>query len=116
MLRNIRKRITAQSTAEFAIMLALVIGAVVAMQVYVRRALQARIQGATTYMASTINQFGVDPQYEPYYLQDSDYETSQDAYIARSGGTVAASSRLDSVTTGTRVGNETIGSTQYMSE
>jgi hypothetical protein len=41
----------AQSTAEYAIVIALVIGAVVAMQVYVRRGLQARMKGAVdTYL------------------------------------------------------------------
>jgi hypothetical protein len=36
----------AQSTAEYAIVIALVIGAVVAMQVYVKRGLQGRMKGA----------------------------------------------------------------------
>ena len=117
MLRKIRKRITAQSTAEFAIMLALVIGAVVAMQVYVRRALQARIKGATHFMQETMaaehSAFGTEYQYEPYYSgEDSAYETNQEAWSRSFGlgsqqiNAIGSSSEIE----GGRAGWETDGS------
>jgi hypothetical protein len=79
MLRKIR----GQSTAEYAIIIAVVIGAAVAMQVYVKRGLQARQKGAVdafTGITTTIPKIlstGTDAtfagpvQYEPYYLKQS---------------------------------------------
>ena len=71
MLIKLRK---AQNTAEYAIVLGLVVGAIVAMQVYVKRGLQARIHQFATKSNSTFtaefNKIGLDTnkQYEPYYL------------------------------------------------
>jgi hypothetical protein len=66
MFRKLNKM--AQSTAEFAIVISIVIGAIVAMQIYVKRALQSRVKGAAD---------GLDGgQYEPYYLQQ---QTSQNS-------------------------------------
>lgn len=80
MLRKLR----AQSTAEYAIILAVVIGAAVAMQIYVKRGLQAKIADGTdafTGIGATITGLsgGEDgdvtisstSQYEPYYLESS---------------------------------------------
>ena len=74
MLKKLRKRVRGQSTAEYAILISLVVAAVIAMQTYAKRALQARIRGAATYMT---NQMGNRTQYEPYYLQ-SNFEVSRD--------------------------------------
>lgn len=54
-----------QSTAEYAIVLALVVGAVMAMQLYVKRGVQAKIKAGT----DTVVIPGVQnlEQYEPYY-------------------------------------------------
>ena len=69
-----------QSIAEYAILFAVVIGAYVAMQVYARRGLQARVKSATdaltgvngTFTAGTITaSFDAKSQYEPYYLETS---------------------------------------------
>ena len=72
----IRKK-TGQSTAEYAIVIGLVIAAAVGMQIFVKRNLQGKIRDATDYNVtaekdSSGEMFGVNPptlkQYEP---QDS---------------------------------------------
>ena len=72
-----------QSVAEYAILLSLVIAAAVAMQVYVKRGLQARMKKGTdafTGITQSITtgaegetgaSFSAQSQYEPYYQQSS---------------------------------------------
>ncbi len=79
MLRKIISK-RAQTTAEYAILIAIVVGAVVAMQVYVKRGLQGRVKEVVDYVDmggndSTVNLTG--DQYEPYYLT-STATTDQD--------------------------------------
>lgn len=71
----------AQSTAEYAIVIALVLGALVGMQTYVRRAINARIADASDDVLPA-TQLGAQPgttplryQFEPNY-QDSDFTTT----------------------------------------
>ena len=52
MLRNFLKNRKAQNTAEYALLIALVVAGVIAMQTYAQRALQARIHDAAQYMAN----------------------------------------------------------------
>ncbi len=74
MVRKLNKR--AQTTAEYAILIAIVVGAVVAMQIYVRRGLQGRIrnvvdhvgQGGAVGGGNFAFTAGMGGQYEPYYL------------------------------------------------
>lgn len=74
MLRNIRNK-KAQNTAEYAILIALVIGGVVAMQTYAQRALQARVRDTSRFMTNAIGGALINDgsntystgQYEPYY-------------------------------------------------
>ncbi|MBF0386480.1 MAG: hypothetical protein HQL20_01330 [Candidatus Omnitrophica bacterium] len=80
MLKNIRNK-KAQNTAEYAILIALVIGGVVAMQTYAQRALQARVRDTSRFMATKTSagtggvggtEIGLGAQYatlqyEPYY-------------------------------------------------
>lgn len=64
LLRNKR----GQNIAEYAIMLALVIGVFSAMQLYVRRGLQARVKAGVDNIpgaVTTSNIFGTATQYEP---------------------------------------------------
>jgi len=63
------KKTRAQSTAEFAALFALIVGAVVAMQIYVRRGLQAKQKDAVVYvMKDVLGMNDTDEfQYEPYY-------------------------------------------------
>lgn len=73
MLRNFLKNKKAQNTAEYALLIALVVAGVIAMQTYAQRALQARIHDASIFMAksgnSNGNGIGNSTQYEPYYMQ-----------------------------------------------
>lgn len=78
----------AQSTAEYAVLFALVVGAVVAMQVYVRRGIQGRLKSVVddiTIGNSITNVAGLGTifangqfQYEPYYLA-SDARTERES-------------------------------------
>lgn len=79
----------AQSTAEYAILFGLIIGAVVAMQTYLKRGVQAKLADSTDYLTDVkgdvtglgdnLNQTG---QYEPYYMKlktsDSDRDQRSD--------------------------------------
>ena len=70
MLRNFLKNRKAQNTAEYALLIALVVAGVIAMQTYAQRALQARVHDASIFMASAGGTaIGSNTQYEPYYLQ-----------------------------------------------
>ena len=71
MLRKLRKRTRGQSTAEYAILIALVIAAMIAMQTYVKRGLQARTKDAIDYLAEQTGDLGNTVQFEPQYLSSS---------------------------------------------
>jgi len=76
MFKRLSKR--AQTTAEYAILIAIVVGAVVAMQVYVRRGLQGRIKSAVDYTGNaTSAPWFNGTQYEPYYMSATG-KTKQD--------------------------------------
>ena len=73
-----RRNKRGQNTAEYALLISLVVAAVIAMQTYAQRALQARIRDASNYMARQTSQLGSTTlQYEPYYLS-SQYEVTRD--------------------------------------
>lgn len=67
MLRLFKNK-KAQNTAEYAILIALVVGAVVAMQTYAQRALQGRLRDAAVKFVGDTSSLGETIQYEPYYL------------------------------------------------
>ncbi len=79
-----------QNTAEYAILIALIVGAAVAMQTYVKRGLQGRVKDAVDSLASGTTGIGTTEQYEPYYLESSYDVTTQskqqEEYLA--GGSV----------------------------
>lgn len=77
MLKRILKNKKAQQTAEYALLISLVIAAVVAMQTYAQRALQGRIRGAANYLVTETSDLGNTVQYEPYYL-DQAYDVTRD--------------------------------------
>lgn len=77
MLRKLRNRIKGQSTAEYAILIALVVAAIIAMQTYAKRALQAKVRDAVVYMKDQTTSLGNTIQYEPYYLQSNFQVTRQ---------------------------------------
>ena len=68
---KIFKNKKAQNTAEYAILIALVVGGVVAMQTYAQRALQGRLRDANVTMRDKTNALGSTLQYEPYYTNSS---------------------------------------------
>ncbi|MCA9398116.1 MAG: hypothetical protein KC618_00075 [Candidatus Omnitrophica bacterium] len=72
MFRRLIKNRKAQNTAEYAILISLVVAGIVAMQTYAQRALQARVHDASGYMTTQTADLGTLTQYEPYYLS-SDY-------------------------------------------
>jgi Flp pilus assembly pilin Flp len=80
MLRRFRK---GQSTAEYAIVIGLVIAAVVGMQVYVKRGIQSKMKEASdvniTYSGAT--DYGVNSytQYEPNYSTSTGMVSTRDS-------------------------------------
>jgi len=82
MLKKFFRNRKAQNTAEYALLIALVVAGVIAMQTYAQRALQARIRDAAHFMVTSneTNAIGNTQQYEPYYLASSyniDRESSE---------------------------------------
>ena len=80
MMRHFLKDRKGQNTAEYALLIALVVAGIIAMQTYAQRSLQARVRGANIYLtnSSTANAIGSTVQYEPYYLK-SDYTSTRDS-------------------------------------
>ncbi len=68
MFKKLMKNKKAQNTAEYAILISLVVAGIIAMQTYAQRALQARVRDAGKYLASQTSKLGTTGQYEPYYL------------------------------------------------
>jgi Flp pilus assembly pilin Flp len=71
MFRKLMKNKKAQNTAEYAILISLVVAGIIAMQTYAQRALQARVRDASSYMKNQTSTIGGAVQYEPYYLETS---------------------------------------------
>lgn len=68
MFKTLLKNKKAQNTAEYALLIALVVAGVIAMQTYAQRALQARVRDASLYLTNQTSDLGTTNQYEPYYL------------------------------------------------
>lgn len=83
MLKHFRNR-KGQNTAEYAILIALVVGGVIAMQTYAQRALQGRIRDASVQFRDSTGDIGNTLQYEPYYTNTqtnmSKTSTATDTY------------------------------------
>ena len=95
MFKIFRKNKVGQNTAEYALLIALVVAGIIAMQTYAQRSLQARMRGAAQYLSKKTSSqdvairdaltsaggsdvgvtMGGTMQYEPYYLQ-SKYVTN----------------------------------------
>ena len=81
MFKNFMKNRKGQNTAEYALLIALVVAGIIAMQQYAQRALQARVRDASLYMAKMREgTAGMKhtAQYEPYY-QQSNYTVTRNA-------------------------------------
>ena len=106
MLRNFLKNRKAQNTAEYALLIALVVAGIIAMQTYAQRALQARIHDVSQFMAtnSAIDGIANTTQYEPYYM-NSDYNVATNSIENKRLGQnlVGADSSSNRVRTGAQV-------------
>lgn len=79
-----------QSTAEYAILIALVIGAALAMQIYVKRGMQGGLKFVTDKLQSSNTGTG---QYEPYYQMSETTSTRENVYSSEeteTGGKVTS--------------------------
>ncbi|KPK97549.1 MAG: hypothetical protein AMJ95_08460 [Omnitrophica WOR_2 bacterium SM23_72] len=101
MLRILRNK-RAQSTAEYAILIGLVVAALLAMQTYVKRGLNAKMKDATDTFATTVG-LGGTTQYEPYYFgQDlTTGQTGSETKTLATGGQETHALDLTSSRTGT---------------
>jgi len=94
----------AQSTAEYALVIAIVLAALVGMQTYVKRSLQAKLKG----VADAVN-FDTSPsgqallQYEPYYANSS-FDTTRTG--TETQGYTKGAATLTSTDTTTRTGKQ----------
>jgi len=77
MFKKLIKNKKAQQTAEYALLISLVVAAVIAMQTYAQRTIQARIRDASQYLTAQTSALGTSNQYEPYYLT-TDYQVVRD--------------------------------------
>lgn len=117
MLKNQR----GQSTAEYAILIAVVIAAVVGMQLYVKRGMQAKFKGVSDAYTQVGGDIGgvagnqgvtidiTKSQYEPYYTAAgalTSTTTNSEQSTMAAGGTLTKSS-IDNTTT--RTGNQNQG-------
>jgi hypothetical protein len=104
MLRQLRK---GQSTAEYAIVIGLVIAAAVAMQIYVKRGIQGKMKDATDYNDPSATMMKT-VQYEPDYATTTNMvstrKSEETATTTKGGGITRAISGEDaSSRTGTQV-------------
>jgi len=102
----------AQTTAEYAILFGLVVGALLAMQLYIRRGIQARIKDVVDHKGSggvvgNSELIFSTGQYEPYYLASGASTTQNvtDKEAVQEGGSVEKTS--SGITDATR--NTTVG-------
>lgn len=91
----------AQNTAEYAILIGVVVAAAVAMQTYVKRGIQGQVKDKVD---------GLGTQYEPYYLSSNFNNTNNatDTENTALGGGVARTSNQAT----TRAGTQTYGAAQ----
>jgi len=110
MLRILKSK-RAQTTAEYAILIGLVVAALVAMQIYVKRGLQGRMKGATDYLATQTTDLGAAGQYEPYYLSSS-FDATRDTTESEATATGGSVTRTLTQDASSRTGTQTYGTPQ----
>jgi Flp pilus assembly pilin Flp len=100
MFKKLMKNKKAQQTAEYALLISLVVAAIIAMQTYAQRTIQARIRDASAQLTKSTSALGNTAQYEPYYLETS-YETfrNETTEQIQEGGTAADGSDASFKTT-----------------
>jgi len=98
MFKKLMKNKKAQQTAEYALLISLVVAAIIAMQTYAQRTIQARIRDASAHLTQATNALGTTAQYEPYYLETS-YETLRDEKTEQIQGNAVFNTAEDSTRT-----------------
>lgn len=86
-----------QSTGEYALIFAIVLGAIVAMQTYVKKELQGRIKDGADYMTRQTTDLGMTSQYDPYYFS-SQYITAKTSAVTRSYDTGESTTEIEEAT------------------
>lgn len=105
MFKNLIKNKRGQNTAEYALLIALVVAGIIAMQTFAQRSLQARVKDAAgTYMVAETAVLGNSQQYEPYYAQ-SNYTVNRES--AENKRLATGLVEQDSASTRTRTGSQT---------
>lgn len=101
-----------QNTAEYAILIGVIVAAAIAMQIYIRRGMQARVKDAVDFTTTVVDQDGNVffnqqlKQYEPYYM-DTNFETTQNGSTSQElqqGGGLVKNAISEETT---RTGNQT---------
>ena len=102
-----------QNTAEYAILIALIVAGAIAMQTYIKRGFQGGVKYTVDRLKSGA---GATGQYEPYYLQQKTQTTQQgftDFENTQQGGAVYRVIGQDGAHTISRNGIQTVTSNQY---
>jgi hypothetical protein len=87
---------------EYALLIAVVIGVFSAMQIYMRRSMQAKLKSGADNMSSVVlsgteaegqaqTLFGTEKQYEPYYIREGQYQFSTQSTEGTEKGVVSES-------------------------
>jgi len=84
-----------QNTAEYAILIGLVVAAAIAMQTYVKRGVQGRFADEVDDMAAQTSELGTTKQYEPYYLDSSYTSTVVKDEMTQAGAASAPKTGID---------------------
>ena len=90
MFKKLVRNKKAQNTAEYAILISLVVAGIIAMQTYAQRALQARVRDAGLYLRTQTSELGKTTQYEPYYLTTNYEVIRNESDTQLLSGTVSA--------------------------
>jgi len=99
-----------QNTAEYAILIGVIVAAAIAMQIYIRRGMQARIKDAVDYTKTAGNMAGSGnfsfnlSQYEPYYM-NTNFTTVQNGVSSEELQVAGGINRVVNETT-QRTGNQ----------
>ncbi|MBI3319020.1 MAG: hypothetical protein HYZ89_00305 [Candidatus Omnitrophica bacterium] len=112
--RAMQRNAHGQSTAEYAVMLGVVVAAIVGMQIYVKRGMNARLKDASDSAIAamwahlkggtpTLN----DQQYEPYYTS-SNYTVDQTADHQEQVATGGVATKSNISETTTRTGSQSV--------
>lgn len=106
-----------QNTAEYAILIGVIVAAAIAMQIYIRRGMQARIKDAVDYTSTADDDAGMNvfssTQYEPYYMS-TDFTTTQTGATTEAMQVGGGMTRTITGQTTERTGNQIY--TNYMGE